>query len=92
MNSGNASALTVEKVKGLRRGIAAPYRMGGRACWLGNSSTADDIEQFQDGNGQFYFEDLSIGQPFLRYKWYESEAMPDVAANAYPLLYGDFSG
>jgi len=90
--SGNASALKVETVKGLRRGIATQYRMGGRACWLGNSSTADDIEQFQDGDGRFYYEDLSIGQPFLRYKWYESEAMPDVASDAYPLLFGDFSG
>lgn len=90
--SGNASTLKVETVKGLRRGIATQYRMGGRASWLANSDTADDIEQFQDGNGRFYFEDLSIGQPFLRYKWWESEAMPDVASDAYPLLFGDFSG
>ena len=92
VDSGNASTLDVATVKGLRRGIASQYRMGGRAAWLGNSSTADDIEQFQDGNGQFYFDDLSLGQPFLRYPWYESEAMPDVASDAFPLLFGDFSG
>jgi HK97 family phage major capsid protein len=90
--SGNTSTLDVATVKGLRRGIATQYRMGGRACWLANSSTADTIEQFQDGEGRFYFDDLSIGQPFLRYRWFESEAMPDVAATAYPLLFGDFSG
>ena len=90
--SGVADELEVSKVKALRRGIASQYRAAGRCSWIGNSSTADVIEQFQDGSGRFYFEYLDDGERFFRSAWRESEAMPDIAANAYPLLFGDLSG
>jgi len=89
----NASALTVEKVKALRRGIQSQYRQpAARASWIANSDTASTIEEMQDGNGKFYFEDLIVGEAFLRHIWRESEAMPDIAGEAYPILFGDLSG
>jgi len=88
--SGHASQLTVEGVKRLRRGIASQYRRN--ASWIGNSDTASAIELFQDGQGRFYFEYLEVGEAFMRQPWRESESMPDIAANAYPLIYGDLSG
>jgi len=89
----NASALTVEKVKALRRGINSQYRQPAtRASWIANSTTASTIEEMQDGNGKFYFEDLIVGEAFLRHIWRESEAMPDIASQAYPILFGDLSG
>jgi len=89
----NASALTVEKVKALRRGINSQYRQPAtRASWIANSATASTIEEMQDGNGNFYFEDLIVGEAFLRHIWRESEAMPDIASQAYPILFGDLSG
>lgn len=90
--SGNATALTVTGVKQLRRGIASQYRAAQRASWIGNSDTGADIELFQDGQGRFYFEYLDSGERFMRSAWRESEAMPDVAAGAYPLIFGDLSG
>lgn len=90
--SGVADALKVETVKGLRRGIASQYRAADRCSWIGNSATADVLEQMQDGSGRFYFEYLDEGERFFRSAWRESEAMPDIAAAAYPLLFGDLSG
>jgi len=90
--NGTGSDITVEGVKGLRRGVASQYRARARATWIGNSSTAEDIELFQDGQGRFYFEYLDEGEQFFGSRWRESEAMPDVAASAYPLIFGDLSG
>ena len=90
--SGHATLLQVETVKGLRRGIASQYRLPGRCSWVGESDTADALEQFQDGSGRFYFEYLDSGERFMRSAWRESEAMPTIAADAYPLLFGDLSG
>lgn len=88
--SGHATLLTVEGVKKLRRGVASQYRA--RGSWIGNSDTAAAIETFKDGQGRFYFEYLEAGETFMRQPWRESESMPDVAASAYPLIYGDLSG
>jgi len=88
--SGAASSLTMGGLRNLRRGVSAQYRS--RARWLGNSDTAGDIESLLDGMARPYFDDVTVGQPLLRYIWMESEAMPDVAAGAFPLLFGDFSG
>lgn len=90
--NGTGSDITVEGVKGLRRGVASQYRNKERASWVANSSTGETIELFQDGQGRFYYEYLESGEFFLRTPWRESEAMPDVAASAYPMIFGDLSG
>lgn len=90
VNSGNANVLTVEGVKKLRRGVGSQYRA--RGSWIGNSATANAIETFKDGQGRFYFEYLDAGEAFMRQPWRESESMPDIAANAFPIVYGDLSG
>ncbi len=92
VDSGHATLLQVETVKGLRRGVVSQHRAAGRASWIGNSATADAVEQFQDGVGRFYFEYLDEGERFLRSPWRESEAMPDIGAGLYPLIFGDLSG
>lgn len=88
--SGDASTLTVEGVKRLRRGVATQYRA--RASWIGNSDTASVIETFKDSQGRFYFEYLETGEAFMRHPWRESESMPDIGAGTYPLIFGDLSG
>jgi HK97 family phage major capsid protein len=62
--------------------------------WVGNSSTYGEIETLTtSGTGSdFAFGQLSDTGRLLGSPAYESEAMPDVAASAYPLIYGDFSG
>jgi len=92
--TGHASQLKWSGLKALRRGIASQYRLMNRASWIGNSDTGSDIECLQDGEGRDYVEALTPGEVFpkLRGTWRESEAMPDVAASAYPLIFGDLSG
>jgi HK97 family phage major capsid protein len=90
VNTGNASLMTMTGLKRLKRGVASHYRRAGRASFILNGDTATAIEEFQDGQGRFYFEDLDEG--LLRATVRESEAMVDVAANAYPAIYGDLSG
>ena len=93
VNSGAASALTTAGIKALKRGIAAQYR-GNSSAFVGNSDTYSDIENLTvSGTGSdFAFPSLSEDGVLLRRPAAESEAMPDVAANAYPLLYGNMMG
>lgn len=90
VNSGAAAALEANGIKLLKRGIATQYRGG--AVFIGNSDTYGDIEVLEDGQGAYYFPDLSETDRMLGRMTYESEAMPDVAANAFPLLFGNMRG
>ena len=90
VNSGNASLLTADGIKSLKRGVATQYRKNGK--WIGNSDTYSDIEQLKAGDGHYLFEDLSETDLLLNRQALESEAMSDVAANAFPLLFADLSG
>lgn len=88
--SGNATALTADGVKGVKRGVASQYRKD--SIWVANSDTYGLIEKLKGGDGQYIFGDLSDTEMLLGRKVLESEAMADVAASAYPLIFGDFSG
>jgi HK97 family phage major capsid protein len=90
VNSGAAAALTANGIKSLKRGIASQYRSQGR--WVGNSDTFGEIERLVDGQGQYLFPDLSDDDMLLNRPLSESEAMADVAASAYPLLFGWMRG
>jgi HK97 family phage major capsid protein len=92
VNSGGASALTTAGIKALKRGVASQYR--GRGSFVANSDTYGDIEALTvSGTGSdFAFGDLSEEGTLLRRPALESEAMPDVAANAFAILFADMSG
>ncbi len=68
------------------------YRRNAR--WLMNKTTAGTVMKFKDGDGNYLWQPAVIdGQPdrFMNYPVAESEEMPDVAANAFPVAFGDFS-
>lgn len=94
--SGASAALTPSGIKALKRGIASQYRSRGR--WVANSDTYGLIERLRDDSGatvntgQYLFQDLSDNDMLLARMTGESDAMPDVASNAFPLIYGDMSG
>ena len=90
VNTGDADYLTADGVKGLKRGVASQYRRN--AVWVGNSDTFGDIEVLKAGTGDYLFPDMSDDDMLLNRRIFESEAMPDVAASAYPLLFGDMTG
>ena len=94
VNSGNATALTMDGLKKLRRGVASQYRQAGRFNIIGNNQSGEDLELLKDGEGRYFFPDgIMAGSELLRgTTWRESEALPDAAANTFSLIGGDFSG
>lgn len=91
--SGGASAMPtspdifIDMVQGTR----AKYRRN--ANWVANSLTKSALRKYKDSTGQYHWQaGLEKGAPstFLEYPIIEAESMPDVAANAFPLAFGDF--
>lgn len=72
-------------------GLPSPYRQNAR--WLMNSMTAAAIAKFKDGDGNYLWRETYVaGQPatLLGYPVEIDENMPDVAAGAMPVAFGDF--
>ena len=77
----------VDLVYSLRAGYRA------NASWVMNSKTAATVRKFKDSEGRFMWADsLAAGQParLLGYPVVIAEDMPDIAANAFPIAFGDF--
>jgi HK97 family phage major capsid protein len=87
-----ATSILAAGVKALKRGVASQYRS--RGVWVGNSDTFGAIEQLSVGGGNltYAFPDLSDTGELLSRKVYESEALADIAASSYPLIFGDMRG
>lgn len=72
--------------------LAADYRAN--ATFVMNSKTAGAVRKIKDTVGRFMWTDgLQAGQPatLMGYRVLISEDMPDVAANSYPIAFGDFN-
>lgn len=71
--------------------IRARYRAN--AQWVTNRLVQAAMRKYKDGQGQYLWQpSVSQGQPalFMGYGVTEAEDMPVVAANAFPLAFGDF--
>lgn len=71
--------------------LRAQYRSN--AVWLMNSNTAGALAKLRDGDGRNLWQQApAAGQPpsLLGYRVEIDEAMPDVASNSHPILFGDF--
>ncbi len=80
-----------DKLVELVHALRAPYRQG--AVWLMNSNTLSKIRKFKDSTGAFiWMPGLVTGQPdsLLGYPVVESEDMPDIAAGALAIAFGNF--
>lgn len=67
------------------------YRANAR--WLMSKSTAGAVMLFKNADGNYLWQQSVLeGQPdrLMGYPVAESEEMPDVAANAFPVAFGDF--
>lgn len=88
--SGSNSTLTSNGLKALKRGVQSQYRRN--LSFIGNSDAFGVIEQLTvSGTGSDWVFDLDDGE-LLGGQVRESEAMPDIAQNAFPLIAGDLSG
>ena len=90
--SGAAAAMTdpdvlINLVQTLKRG----HRSNGR--FLMNKLTTGAVMKLKDGDGNYLWSmgNIQSGQPdrLLGYPVTESEEMPDIAANAFPIGFGD---
>jgi len=80
-----------DKLIDLVQSLRSPYRQG--AVFVMNSATASAIRKFKTDDGAFLWQaGLVAGQPdsLLGYPVVEAEDMPDLAANALSIAFGNF--
>ncbi|MDO9532632.1 MAG: phage major capsid protein [Deltaproteobacteria bacterium] len=90
--SGAAGGLgSPDKLIDLVQILKPKYRQNG--SWIMNSLTLGAIRKLKDGDGNYMWRPgLEAGGPslLLGYPVYESDFMPDIAADVYPVAFGDF--
>jgi HK97 family phage major capsid protein len=95
--SGTTSTLTADGLIDLYFGVPAQYRANSK--WIMNSGTMKIVEKLKDEQSRYLVQSLvngSLASPVfdtIKGKPVSiDEFMPDVAADAYPILYGDLAG
>lgn len=87
------TTFTAEEIMDLVHSVRAVHRQN--SVFLMNDSSIKALRKLKDGNGRFLWEPgLKEGQPdmLLNHKIIHSAYMPEIAAGAKPILFGDFSG
>ncbi|CAN7436528.1 phage major capsid protein [Neorhizobium sp. LjRoot104] len=90
--NGHATNLSADALIGLMYSLPAQYR--NRGVWLLNGTSLATIRKLKDGQGNFLWQPaFQAGQPetLLGRPVAEAIDMPDVAANAFPVAFGDIS-
>jgi HK97 family phage major capsid protein len=92
--SGDAAGFDVNpelKLIDLVHSLKAGHRQG--ASWVMNSATLSEVRKLKAADGSFLWQPgLMEGQPnrLLGYPVVEAEDMPDIAADAFPIAFGNF--
>lgn len=89
--NGHATNLSADALVSLLYSLPAVYRNDG--SWLMNGTTLGVARKLKDGQGNYLWQpSFQAGQPetILGRPVVEAVDMPDVAANAFPIAYGDF--
>lgn len=90
--SGHATNLSADALITLLYALPATYRNAGR--WAMNGTTLATLRKLKDGQGNYLWQPAYVaGQPetILGRPVVEMIDLPDVAADAFPIIYGDFS-
>lgn len=93
MNMGHAANILPDALITFLYSITPTYRNSG--AWAMNGTTLGKIRNLKDGQGNYLWQpSYQAGQPetILGRPVVEIVDMPDVAADAFPIIYGDFSG
>lgn len=91
--NGHATDLKPDQMIKMLYSLPAMYRNNG--VWALNGTTLGIIRTLKDGDGRMLWQpSFAAGQPetILGRPVVEMVDMPDIAANAFPIAYGDFSG
>jgi HK97 family phage major capsid protein len=99
-NSGAASAITFDALVNMPFNLAGQYRQrkSPSVAFAFTSTTAGVIAQLKDGQGRYLWAEMygnnAVGNPDTLRGWNyaETEALYEVAANAYPIIFGDWDG
>ncbi|KPL56163.1 capsid protein [Prosthecomicrobium hirschii] len=90
--NGHATTLSADPLITLMYAMPAFYR--NRGAWMMNGSTLATVRKLKDGQGNYLWQpSYQAGQPetLLGRPVIEAVDMPDIASNAYPIVFGDFS-
>ena len=88
--TGGAATLTADGLINLVYDLDVQYRKN--AAVIMAKDAHKDVRQLKDSQNRYLWQpDYTTGSPssLLGYPIYESEALPSVAANAFPLIFGD---
>ncbi|WP_414900314.1 phage major capsid protein [Sphingomonas flavalba] len=88
---GFAASNPQDRLIDLIQTLRAPYRQG--AAFVMNAATCARIRKFKTSDGAFLWQPgLAAGQPdtLLGYPVVEAEDMPDIAADAFAIAFGNF--
>ncbi|MCZ2897307.1 phage major capsid protein [Burkholderia thailandensis] len=92
VNSGAAATITSDGIIDIIYDLPSAYTGGAR--WIMNRNTQRVVRKLKDGQGNYLWQPSFVaGQPakLADYPITEMPDMPDVVANATPLMFGDFS-
>lgn len=89
-----ASTMTTAGINALKRALPSQYRDKNRTVFVGNSDTFGAVENLTVGGGNlsWAFPELMEKDEIRGFRAFESESMPDIAGNAYPLLFANMYG
>lgn len=91
VTAASATLLAADDLLSLIYSLPAPYRQN--AVWLMNSNTAGKIRTLKDGQGNYIWQtNTQAGEPstLFGYTVEIDENMPNPAAGAIPIAFGDF--
>lgn len=90
--NGSTTAISTDQLIALMYDLPVEYRRNG--SWLLNGTTVANIRKLKDGQGNYIWQpSFTQGQPetLLGRPIVEAKDMPDAAANAFPILFGDLA-
>ena len=90
-----AASLKFDEIMELEHSVDPAYRTSPKVRYMFNDNTLLAIRKLKDGDGNYLWQkgDVQAGIPanFNGRKYSINQAMPDIAAGAKPMLFGDFS-
>jgi HK97 family phage major capsid protein len=90
VSGGFAASDPADKLIDLVYALKAGYRQN--AHWVMNRKTQGAVRKLKDGEGNYLWQPAAAGgrASLLGYEIIEAEDMPDIAANAHAIAFGDF--
>lgn len=93
VTAASATAVTADELIDLQDSVKDAFQQG--AIWIMSNKTRTAIRKLKDGNGRYLLQDditAPFGKVLLGKPVYVSDNMPEMAASAKAIYYGDMSG